>query len=155
MNIERALLENPALRVLRPAEISALADAMTIRRVKAGTEIIVEGARDQDLYVVMEGVISMHRRPTEQGELTELGELGPGAMIGLVALLDPGPRSTTCTAKTDVVLAVLPYSAFSLLYRTSTGFSVRFRFAAACQVSDDLIRLTHRLVDARNQAARR
>lgn len=141
MNIERALLENPDFRLLRPEERSAIADAMVERKVRAGVELIREGGEDSDLYVILSGRVEVTRRPLSLTEVTRLGELGPGSLIGLVSLVTPGPRSSTCTAATDVVVGVLPRSAFNMLYTTSSGFSLRFRTIVAKQIARDLRRL--------------
>lgn len=140
MNLSRAVAENPDLRVLTAAERESLAQAMNERRVPAGTELIQQGSSDRDLYLVLSGRLDVRRRPAPDEEDQAIGTLGPGSLVGLVSLLTPGPRSGSCVATTDCVVAVLPYGAFSLLYATGSGFSLRFRYLVARQIARDLHR---------------
>lgn len=145
MSIEQVLLQSEAFRGLHADEIADLASAMTEKRFRAGSALVVEGAQDRDLYVILSGEVAVTRTPVARGAATRLGTLGAGDLLGLVSLLDPGPRSSTCTAVTDVVAAVLPLTAFTLLYHSSSGFSARFRYVVAQQVARDLQRLTDTL----------
>ena len=61
-------------------------------RVQAGSTVIEEGAVEDHLFVVVEGRVRVHR-----GDQT-LVELGPGAIVGELAVLVPEPRSATVTA---------------------------------------------------------
>lgn len=63
-----------------------------------GEAFIQEGESGDCLYVVVEGLVRVHQR----GET--LLELGPGKMVGELALLDPEPRSASVTAVTDTLL---------------------------------------------------
>jgi len=141
MNIERALSENPDFRLFTPAERAALAEAMVERRVRMGVELIQEGKLDEDLYVILSGQVEVTRHTVSAGGVRVMGTLGPGSLIGLVSLIVPGPRSSTCTAVTDLVVGVLPKSAFSLIFAASSGFSLRFRYVVARQIARDLRRL--------------
>lgn len=70
----------------------AVAAASDEMRVDAGATIIEEGAIEDHLFVVVEGRVRVHR-----GAAT-LVELGPGAIVGELAVLVPEPRSATVTA---------------------------------------------------------
>ncbi len=61
-------------------------------RVDAGSTIIEEGAVEDHLFVVVEGRVRVHR------DDTTLVELGPGSIVGELAVLVPEPRSATVTA---------------------------------------------------------
>jgi len=61
-------------------------------RVPAGSTVIEEGAVEDHLFVVVEGRVRVHR------DDTTLVELGPGAIVGELAVLVPEPRSATVTA---------------------------------------------------------
>ena len=60
--------------------------------VDAGAVVIVEGAVEEHLYVVVDGRLRVHR-----GDET-VTELGPGATVGELAALVPEPRTATVTA---------------------------------------------------------
>jgi CRP-like cAMP-binding protein len=60
--------------------------------VEPGASVVVEGAVEDHLFVIVDGRIRIH-----QGEHT-LVELGPGATVGELAALVPEPRSASATA---------------------------------------------------------
>lgn len=70
----------------------AVAAASDELHVDAGAMIIEEGAVEDHLFVVVVGRVRVHR-----GDTT-LVELGPGAIVGELAVLVPEPRSATVTA---------------------------------------------------------
>ena len=81
--------------------LAAVADAPAVRRFAAGEVLMEEGAVEAHLYVIVEGRTRVHR-----GERT-LAELGPGATVGELAVLVPGPRSASVTAlESTLVLRV-------------------------------------------------
>ena len=70
-----------------------------IRRLPAGTVLAEQGEPGGDLYLLLDGVLSV----TVDG--TQLGELGPGAVVGERALLEHGRRTATLRAVTGCVIA--------------------------------------------------
>lgn len=70
----------------------AVAAASDELHVDAGATIIEEGAVEEHLFVVVAGRVRVHRGGTT------LVELGPGAIVGELAVLVPEPRSATVTA---------------------------------------------------------
>jgi CRP/FNR family cyclic AMP-dependent transcriptional regulator len=67
----------------------------------AGAEIIREGDVGESLYVVVEGRVEVRK-----GE-KRLAELSEREVFGEMAVLDPGPRSATVNAVTDVTLLTI------------------------------------------------
>jgi CRP-like cAMP-binding protein len=76
--------------------------APLIRNVKADQVITAQGAEEDDIFLVLDGVVSVD----VDGEL--LVELGPGALLGERALLEGGKRTSTLKAVTACKLAVVP-----------------------------------------------
>ncbi|MEP7112937.1 MAG: cyclic nucleotide-binding domain-containing protein [Ilumatobacteraceae bacterium] len=76
----------------------AVAAASDEVRVDAGSTIIEEGAVEDHLFVVVAGRVRVHR-----GDTT-LVELGPGAIVGELAVLVPEPRSATVSALEPTLL---------------------------------------------------
>jgi CRP-like cAMP-binding protein len=68
---------------------------------EAGDVLVAEGEPGDALYFIVAGQVLV----TRGGRL--LAELGAREVFGEMALLDPGPRSATVEAKTDVTLLVL------------------------------------------------
>jgi len=71
-----------------------------IRKVGEGKTLIEQGAEDTDLYLLLNGVVTVE----VDGE--PVAELGPGAVIGERAVLEGGVRTSTVRALTDCKVAV-------------------------------------------------
>jgi len=66
--------------------------------LRAGQSLFQEGDPGDCLYIVVEGELRIH----SQGRT--LTRLGPGKVVGELALLDPEPRSASVNALTDALL---------------------------------------------------
>ncbi len=69
--------------------------------VEAGRELIQEGKRGTEAFVVVEGTAIVTRGGTQ------VATLGAGEPFGEMALLDQSPRNATVTAKTPMTLLVI------------------------------------------------
>ena len=77
--------------------------------VSAGTVLIHEGDPGRECFVIEKG--------SAKAELAggETKTMGPGEVVGELALLDQAPRSATVTAESDMRLLVLNAREFSTL----------------------------------------
>jgi hypothetical protein len=75
--------------------------APVIRTIPADGVITEQGAEEAELYLILDGVVSV----AVDGKL--LAELGPGALLGERALLEGGKRTSTLRAVTACKLAVV------------------------------------------------
>lgn len=82
------------------AELRASMGEVTLAR---GDALFHEGDPGDRLYVVTEGKVKLHRTSPD-GRENMLAVLGPGELIGELSLFDPGPRTATATALTEVKL---------------------------------------------------
>jgi hypothetical protein len=71
-----------------------------VRRLSAGQVLTRQGERGEELYLLLDGVLSV-----AVGSET-LAEVGPGAVLGERALLEGGRRTSTLTAVTPARVAV-------------------------------------------------
>jgi hypothetical protein len=71
-----------------------------IKKVKAGKALVEQGAEGNELYLLLDGVLSVE----VNGE--PLADLGPGALLGERAILEGGTRTATLKAVTDCKVAV-------------------------------------------------
>ncbi len=74
--------------------------------LKAGDTLVSQGEPGSDLYLVLDGVIRVDR----DGQ--QLGEYGPGALLGERAHLEGGIRTSTLVAVTACRVASVPASQF-------------------------------------------
>jgi CRP-like cAMP-binding protein len=78
--------------------LAAVARRASEHEVVAGAPVIVEGAVEDHLFVVVQGRLRVHH------EGHELATLGPGATVGELAALVPEPRSASATALEPSIL---------------------------------------------------
>jgi len=70
-----------------------------VRKLAKGMLLAEQGDPGHDIYLLLDGVLSV------SVDGTEVGELGPGAVVGERALLEGGRRTATLRAVTDCVIA--------------------------------------------------
>ncbi len=104
-----ALRRAPLFSALDDEAASALRASMSQTRVRRGQVIFREGDSGDRLYVVTEGKVKLGRTSSD-GRENLLAILGPGQMFGELSLFDPGPRSATATAVTDVTMEELSHA---------------------------------------------
>ena len=84
------------------ADIMRGGNVPQVRRLKAGQALTRQGEPGDELFLVLDGVVSV------DVDGTVLGEVGPGAVLGERALLEGGTRTSTLTAVTPVRVAAAP-----------------------------------------------
>ncbi len=83
---------------------------------KAGDPIIRAGDAGDCLYIVRDGFIEVHApRPAAGGEIKVLARLGPGSVVGEMALLNREPRNADVVALDDCTLCRLAAADFDQL----------------------------------------
>jgi CRP-like cAMP-binding protein len=84
----------------------------------AGTVIFNAGDRGECMYVVQEGIVELL-----QGDRL-IHTVGPGGMLGEMALINQAPRSLTARAKYDCELQVLNEKQFLSAVQTKPAFAL-------------------------------
>jgi hypothetical protein len=72
------------------------------RSLKEGETLVQQGDEGQELFLLLDGVVVIK----VDGE--EVAELGPGALLGEMALLEGGKRTATVEARTPTRVVVVP-----------------------------------------------
>lgn len=88
-------------------------------RIPAGTVLFREGDAGDNMYVILEGEISL----TINGQA--LGQELEGGIVGEMALIDESSRSATATTRTECLLAPLDIEAFITLVRKKPEFAIQ------------------------------
>lgn len=96
---------------LNPDQLRLLAFGAESVRVPAGREIYREGAAADCAYIVVSGGVTLHRDGAD-GEQQTVSQLGPGAIMGELALIAETTRLTHASASTDAVLLRLSRTLF-------------------------------------------
>jgi CRP/FNR family transcriptional regulator, cyclic AMP receptor protein len=100
------LRRTPLFSGLDDEAAASLRSQLSETRLRRGETLFREGDSGDRLYVVLEGKIKLGRSSPD-GRENLMAVLGPGQMFGELSLFDPGPRSLTATAVTDVTMKTL------------------------------------------------
>jgi CRP-like cAMP-binding protein len=101
-----ALMTSPFFSHMKPAELDELIAFSTERRAGKGTLIFSKGDPGNFMLAVLSGHIRVGTTSLEGREIT-LNVIGPGDIVGEIALLDGKPRSADAVAADDTTLMVI------------------------------------------------
>lgn len=134
----------------RDRDIFAIARrlASDCRLVAGGAELFAEGERSDNLYVVLDGWLFLHRI-LEDGRRQILDFALPGGVLGYRAHADT-PFSFTVEALTDAKVAVIPLSRLKDLLLRGSGCAVALLDAA----HESLLEAFDNLTDLGRRTAR-
>jgi CRP/FNR family transcriptional regulator, cyclic AMP receptor protein len=92
------LSRSAPLKTLPPSGLFSLAERSIDRRFAVGAVLVREGDLGGSLHVIVKGRVRVERAEAGSGSSVLLGELGPGEVVGELAVFDGGPRSATVSA---------------------------------------------------------
>uniref|UniRef100_A0AC35U511 cGMP-dependent protein kinase n=1 Tax=Rhabditophanes sp. KR3021 TaxID=114890 RepID=A0AC35U511_9BILA len=107
--IREAVQKNDFLRQLAKEQVIELVECMYEMRARSGQWVIQEGEPGDRLFVIGEGQLQVSR------EGTNLSTLGPGTVMGELAILYNCTRTASIQALSDVKLWVLDRSIFQMI----------------------------------------
>ena len=112
--IEKMMLlrQVPIFAELDPDDLEELADVVEERRVEAGRELFREGDPGDAVYLVIKGGVTVFTGGSGDRPERVLSQLGAGACIGEMAVLDASPRSATVRAHERTRLLRVPGEGF-------------------------------------------
>ena len=108
-----------------------------LQTLDAGERVFLESDTGDCMYVVCQGAVDV----ISFGHV--LDHVGPGGMLGDLALIDGGPRSAAALATEPTQVAVVDKSTFEALVREEPGFA----FALLRSMADRI----RRIADAGSQ----
>lgn len=85
----------------------------------AGAQIFAQGERGDQMYVITAGHVDVE----VDGEL--IATLGPGELLGEMALIDAGPRSGTAIARSQCTLTPIDRARFMFLVQETPYFALQ------------------------------
>ena len=92
---------------MRPEDIAAFFPQSGLCRYAAREYVLTQGEAGRDVFVVVEGSVTVTRMG--EGSGSKLGALGPGELLGEIALALNGTRTATAIATNGAVLFRLAY----------------------------------------------
>jgi CRP-like cAMP-binding protein len=134
----------PALASYANEDLDLLAYISTLKSFAAGEVIMQEGAEGDACWLVVRGGVAV----TRSTQSTPLATLGPGALVGQLALLDRAPRNATVTATTETAALEVRADAFANLVRASSPVALRFQLQVALAGVRQLRAATKKLAEA-------
>ncbi len=133
-------------RGMKSQEIDVVAGAMREDAWWDGSVVVQQGDQKGSVYFVLEGSIRVERR-LENGEIVTVGHLGPGAVFGILGVLDGAPRAATCAAQGTVRCAIMDRKDFIDLMNGSTPLAMRFQMAVLRCLARDIRSTNSRLTE--------
>ena len=91
---------------VEPTAVSALTKQLQPVDFPRGHTVFAEGEPGDRLYIIISGKVKIGRRSPD-GRENLLTIMGPSDMFGELSVFDPGPRTSSATAVTDVRLATM------------------------------------------------
>ncbi|MBT9550183.1 MAG: cyclic nucleotide-binding domain-containing protein [Hydrogenophaga sp.] len=143
----RLLRAPTALMQLSEAEALTVVGFMRPKRFKSGTTIIRQGETADTGYMVLvlDGEITVETLIARRVNPVTVTVLGPGSLIGEMALVDGAARSASCTASTNVVCAVLTREALETLITEQPATAAKLMTAVAQRLAERLRDSGHKL----------
>ncbi len=132
----------PLLQSLSDAELRAIADLATRKRVRARETVFQQSEPGNELYVLLTGHLKVVSTDPE-GRDAGLSVMGPGEVFGEVALLDGGARSATVVALDPCELLVIRREHWLRFLKSSPDTAIQLLAVLAGR----LRRLTERTED--------
>ena len=116
LNILRKM---PIFQHLEYVELIEVLNASTQQRYRAGDEIFSEGAKGDEMFVILEGEVGIYKRDQLVIKIIQ------GGHFGEMALMDRNPRSASAHAETDVRVIVVRRRPLFLLMQQNNEIAVK------------------------------
>ncbi len=114
--------------------IKLLPDVQTVE-FAAGDKVLIEGETGDRLYVINVGTVTIER-DGGNGEPQQIAVLGPGNVIGEMALVTDQPRSASAVAATPVRAWTITKDAFARQVENSPRFGAAIRNVVEHRIHD-------------------
>lgn len=138
MLLKNFLKCQPIFRSLCDRDLDALARAIEVREHPDKHTIIQEGLSGKELYLLIEGQVSVVKYNLKNGQLERINLVQPGELFGLLSLIDHLTTSASCISYGPVKIGVLQRNAYNLLAQASAPIAHGFQIATAKQLASVL-----------------
>jgi CRP/FNR family transcriptional regulator, cyclic AMP receptor protein len=143
------VVENDAMRkvfylmgILDDGDVEWLGRTGATKFMPSGKVLIHEGKTIEDIYVVLEGKLSVSVRA--MGD-REIATLLAGEIVGEMSFVDARPPSASVITSQDSYVLVLPRTLLTSKLHTDSAFAARFYRAVATLLADRLRKTTSHL----------
>lgn len=132
---------------MAPQEAARVAAQMRLVHFPAGAALFKAGDSSNTGYMllVLDGNVSVDTGGSRAQPKVEISVLGPGALLGELALVDGMPRSASCTAVTAVTAAGLTSTGLQRLMEQHPPVATKLALFMAQSAADRLRALSEQL----------
>lgn len=136
----RLLIAPTALMQLSPKEALAVVSYMAPHQIRMGTTFIREGDKSDTGYMllVLSGEVTVESIVVSRRTPVTMTVLGPGSLVGEMALVDGQARQASCTASTHVNCAILSRAALEKLSADDPRTAAKLMFAVSVRIAERL-----------------
>lgn len=106
-------------------ELRHIANSCQERKFPAGSVLMRQGDTGAGLFVITSGHVKVTQATDPDRAEENLRTMGPGEVLGEMALLDDLPRSATVTAVDDVAALLLPIWEFRTILHGNPDIAVK------------------------------
>jgi type IV pilus assembly protein PilB len=121
-----SLVEVPLFAGLAASDCARIEERMGRREFTPQSVIIREGSAADAAFLILSGTVAVRRKDPDSGVEFVLTELGPGQMVGEMALLTDTPRTATVVAIEPTACAVLQRADFESVLREHPEVALAF-----------------------------
>ncbi|NNM65134.1 MAG: cyclic nucleotide-binding domain-containing protein [Burkholderiales bacterium] len=134
------LLRMPSWLRLNKTEARILAGYMDIQFVPAGIVFIRQDdpTHADGMMLLLHGEVSVEKSANQQVDSLVVSIAQPGALLGEMGILNDAPRSASCVAYTDVVLALLTREALERLVSEFPPVAAKLALGIASRLAERL-----------------
>jgi CRP-like cAMP-binding protein len=110
------------------SEVDIIAGPMRMAAWEEGAAILLQGEQGGGVYFLLEGSVRVEHR-LEGGQIIQVSVLHPGAVFGLLGVIEASPRAASCVAAGEVRCAVMERGDFVDLIEGKSTLALRFQLA--------------------------
>lgn len=122
---EETLSHVDLFSTLDKKELKEISKSSQVRTYSAGTTIFSQGDTGVGLYVLKSGKVRIMQAHNPDRAEEEIAILGPGDVLGEMALLDDLPRSASVIAVEEVTALLLPVWEFRGILRAHPDIALK------------------------------
>ncbi len=122
---EETLKQVPLFAGLSKKELQTLAKSSQERTYQPGATIIRQGDTGVGLYIITKGHAKVTQEQDPDRAEVVLNQVGPGDVLGEMALLDDLPRSANVVAEDEVTAVLLPVWEFRTALRSNPEIGLK------------------------------
>lgn len=140
------LLDAHPSRGVTPRALAAVFSTARINRLQDGHAVCTEGDPGDAMFFLMKGSIRVQRRDPK-GRMRELATIEAPALFGHMSLIDNSPRSASCVAVGESIVATLDRTTYNSVLNEPTTRGTALRRVLLASLTRQLVGANGRITD--------